>query len=347
VPAETITVTGTLQRQAWSDRVLPPVERLRPDLWSVPTPFPQSPLRYVLAYLLETAKGPVLVDTGWPSEEAWDGLVAGIRQTGHEIGDVTAVLVTHHHADHYGLANRVRQASGAWVGLHALDAAASRAFGSMREYVELETAWLLRRGVPKGGLTEMLPSGDGKAEWGPGPDVLLEDGQRLDAAGGLRAIWTPGHTPGHTCFAHEGHDLLLSGDHILPRISPNISPAPDVTDDILGDYLGSLGVLADLDVAEVLPAHEYRFAGLATRVGQLQRHHADRLAEVLAVVGAAAGCTTLDVASRLTWSRPWTANRGMVRRYAIGETYAHLVHLVRLGRLRNVSDSLDRWQLVG
>ena len=43
-----ITVSGTLQRQAWIDHVMPPVEMVRPGLWSIPTPFPNSPLRYVL-----------------------------------------------------------------------------------------------------------------------------------------------------------------------------------------------------------------------------------------------------------------------------------------------------------
>jgi glyoxylase-like metal-dependent hydrolase (beta-lactamase superfamily II) len=123
VAEQQITVTGTVQQRAWRDRVLPPVEQVRPGIWSVPTPFPHSPLRYVLAYLVETERGPVLVDTGWPSGEAWDGLVAGVAATGHQITDVAAVLVTHFHADHFGLAHRVREASGAWVGMHPADAA--------------------------------------------------------------------------------------------------------------------------------------------------------------------------------------------------------------------------------
>src|ERR1700735_2022740 len=103
-----ITGTGAAQRQAWRDRGLAPVEEARPGVWAGPTPCPNSPLRYVLAYLLETPRGPVLIDTGWPSDEAWDGLVTGVRETGHEISEVAAVLVTHFHADHYGLAHRGR-----------------------------------------------------------------------------------------------------------------------------------------------------------------------------------------------------------------------------------------------
>jgi glyoxylase-like metal-dependent hydrolase (beta-lactamase superfamily II) len=139
---QAITITGTAQRQAWRDRVLPPVEQVRPGVWSVPTPFQNSPLRYVLAYLLEGPRGPVLIDTGWPSDEAWDGLVTGVRETGHEVSDVAAVLVTHFHADHFGLAHKVREASGAWIGMHEEDARALSRFTSAADFAAVEGAWL-------------------------------------------------------------------------------------------------------------------------------------------------------------------------------------------------------------
>src|ERR1700691_3122460 len=145
---QAITVTGTAQRQAWGDRVLPPVEKVGAGRWSVPTPFPNSPLRYVLAYLLESPRGPVLIDTGWPSDEAWDGLVAGVAATGHQIADIAAVLVTHFHADHFGLAHRVREASGAWVGMHPADAAILSDFPARDGWQDEDRAWMARRGVP-------------------------------------------------------------------------------------------------------------------------------------------------------------------------------------------------------
>ena len=43
---------------------LPPVEQVRPGLWSIPVPLP-IPLRYVFVYAFETEKGPFLVDAGW------------------------------------------------------------------------------------------------------------------------------------------------------------------------------------------------------------------------------------------------------------------------------------------
>jgi len=90
---------GARQRQAWRDRRLPPAEQVRPGLWSIPVPWPDSGLRYTLAYLLETRAGVALVDTGWPSEVAWTALEAGIRQAGHDLAEVGYVLVTHAHPD--------------------------------------------------------------------------------------------------------------------------------------------------------------------------------------------------------------------------------------------------------
>src|SRR5260370_7540137 len=80
-----IIVSGTLERQAWLDRVLPPVEMVRPGLWSIPTPFPGSPLRYVLSYAIEHYGGVALVDTGRPSEETWDGLGSGPAHPGWDL----------------------------------------------------------------------------------------------------------------------------------------------------------------------------------------------------------------------------------------------------------------------
>jgi len=116
-------ITGVLQKQAWDTNTMPPVERVRPGLWSIPVPIPNNPLRYVLVYAFELDNGVALVDAGWPTDDAWEALQAGLVQIGGSVSDVQSVVVTHIHPDHYGLAGRVREASGAWVGLHPADAA--------------------------------------------------------------------------------------------------------------------------------------------------------------------------------------------------------------------------------
>jgi glyoxylase-like metal-dependent hydrolase (beta-lactamase superfamily II) len=157
------------------------------------------------------------------------------------------------------------------------------------------------------------------------PDRLLEDGDLADLPGWrLRAVHTPGHTAGHLCFAEERTGLFLSGDHVLPRISPNISTTDDGEADPLRSYLSSLAAVRDLDPAEVLPAHEWRFRGLADRVDELVTHHEHRLDELLRALHAHPGSTPWQLAAHLTWSRPWSSYQRRMRIFAVTETDAHL-----------------------
>ncbi|MEV0714578.1 MBL fold metallo-hydrolase [Asanoa sp. NPDC050611] len=340
-----VEVTGTAQRAAWQRKELPPVELVRPGLWSIPVPMTGSPLRYVLVYALALPDGVALVDAGWPADDAWSALVAGLAECGYALTDVRAVLVTHWHADHHGLAGAVREASGAWIGMHALDAAAVKGRSDPTAFVENITAWVRARGGGDGDVAETVGSIEDARRFRAlaEPDRIIEDGDRPVA--GVRAVWTPGHTAGHLCFFDEDRRLLLAGDHVLPRISPNITLHPGQTADPLGDFLRSLTRTGELPADEVLPAHEYRFAGLRDRVAALHAHHAARLAEVTGLVSATPGATTWDLASRLTWSRPWPQVQGMIRRSAVGETYAHLAHLARRGELVRADSDVDAWRL--
>jgi glyoxylase-like metal-dependent hydrolase (beta-lactamase superfamily II) len=340
-------VTGTLQRAAWGAKVLPPVEQVRPGLWSIPVPIPNNPLRYVLVYAFESDQGITLVDAGWNTDDAWQALNDGLAMAGGSISDVTGVMVTHIHPDHYGLAGRIREASGAWIGLHPADTA-------MLEERYVETDDLVSRmsellrvsGVP----TESLPDlASASLEIRSLvhmalPDRSVEDGDAIGVPGwDLRAIWTPGHSPGHLCLVDETAGLLLSGDHVLPRITPNISFHSQQFPNPLGDYLESLMKIGLLEPEEVLPAHEYRFRGLRARTDQLIAHHEERCKEIEATLALRPGISCWDLTLDLTWSRPFSEIPSFMQRAANGETLAHLVLLESRGRVRREDDSPARF----
>jgi Metallo-beta-lactamase superfamily len=96
-----VEITGHAQHRAWRRRDLPPVEELRTDLWSIPVPIPNSPLRYVSVYVFAGPAGLTLIDTGWDSDESWDALTAGLAEIGGTVTDVRGVLVTHMHFEPY------------------------------------------------------------------------------------------------------------------------------------------------------------------------------------------------------------------------------------------------------
>ncbi len=339
-----VVVTGVAQKQAWADKVLPPVEQVRPGLWSIPVPIPENPLRYVLVYALELAGGGVaLVDAGWDTEEAWGALTAGLVTAGGSISDVAAILVTHIHPDHYGLAGRVREASGAWIGLHPDDAVMlDSRYGDTDELLHAMSHLLADSGVPEDKLPDLafasmvMKSLVTMAK----PDVLFEDQEEIDLPGwNLRTIWTPGHSPGHVCFYSPDRRLLLSGDHVLPRITPNISVHAQQFPNPLGDYLESLAKVRDLGTDEVLPAHEYRFADLGSRIDEITAHHADRLEEIAEVITLQPGLTAWQITLQLHWSRPWDEIEPFMQRQANGETLAHCVLLELHGRVTRLGDT--------
>ena len=128
----------------------------------------------------------------------------------------------------------------------------------------------------------------------------MADGERLPSTGRqVVAIWTPGHTPGHLCLHDAAAGVLLTGDHLLPRISPNISVLSARDADPLSDYLASLDRTGSFGADEALPAHEYRFRGLGVRSAALIAHHQDRSTAILQVIGRLGQPTAWDIASQL------------------------------------------------
>jgi len=351
VSPATIEITGLDQHHAWQVGVLPPVEKLEGGVWSIPVPIPDNPLRYVLVYGLELDSGIALIDTGWDTEEAWTALTDGLSSAGFAVGDVRAVLISHIHPDHYGLAGRVRAASGAWIGLHREDARLLPGrYRDMRSLVTELEAMLRECGVPDSELPELagasldLMSLVNFAE----PDRLLEDGDELllDRRR-IRVVWTPGHSPGHVCFVDAASSLFFTGDHVLPRISPVVAVHPQQRPNPLADFLDSLVKMRRLEqeigIREVLPAHEYRFRQLTVRLEQLAMHHEERLIEVAGILAGQPGLTCWEVAQQMTWSRPWSQIAPFMRRAANGEALAHLVMLDHRGQAWGAGISPRRW----
>lgn len=309
---------------------MPGVEEVRPGVWSIPVPFIDNPMRYTLAYLLLGDGEAALVDPGWDSDEGWGVLQAGLAAAGLAPEGITGIVVTHFHPDHLGMAARLRAASGAWVALGEHEPLPTDWSRDPDQFVAEDSSQYAAWGVPAEFLHEVTFDANAWQQLisVEKPQRRLVSGDLLPIAGlQVRVLATPGHTPGHIVLVDEANQLILTGDHILPRITPHVSLEAHSHLNPISDYLQSLDGMAVGAHMEVLPAHEYRFRGLAERVIELREHTQERAREVAAVVDSGTATTVWDVARELSWSRGFDSLRGFTLRLALAETASHLVYL--------------------
>lgn len=156
---------------------------------------------FVNGFILRDDDGQVtLIDMG--VKRSGPKVLAGLREAGLAVEDVTRLLLTHAHPDHAGGAAHVAQATGRAFAVPAADAdfAASGASPPRDHSLRL------------GRLFDRLGGGG----FDPVPvERELADGEVLPIAGGLRVIGMPGHTPGHAGYLHEPSGTLITGDAIF------------------------------------------------------------------------------------------------------------------------------------
>lgn len=319
---------------AWeAGRLLGPAD-LGAGLWSIPTAIPEGTLPGTLGYALVGDDGVHLIDPGWDGPENLERIERALVVAGRSVSDIRTIVVTHHHPDHLGLAERVRSLVGARVVMSATE---RRVLATVTDPTARDPQayrdTLERWGVPAGRREELVasfarPSLTGDVE----PDTLLDDGDVLDLAGRrLEVIATPGHTSGHICLADRDARLLFTGDHVLPRIYSGVGIGVLDGSEPMGDLLASLDRLAEFDDFTVLPGHEFRFTGLASRRAGIAAHHLRRTREVAALVAELGDSPVWTYASRLTWTSGWHGLDGFWLHSALRQTEMHL-ELARGGR---------------
>ncbi|MFB9647449.1 MBL fold metallo-hydrolase [Curtobacterium pusillum] len=328
-----------VQAAALRDGVLPPVEEVRPGVWTLAVPFRFGVPDATLVYVVEGSDGALaVIDPGWAADDGLEALRDGLSTLARSLDDVALVVVTHLHADHLGAAAAIRRASGARIAMHRLEV---EALGREREDAVANDADVATWGLPedlRAGVVEAWGSGRriglGRTSE-PFADLLLEDGDELPVPGRtIVTLWTPGHTAGHCCFVDEADGLLFTGDHVLPRINSGIGLGGRTTTNPLGDYLASLGRLDRYADLEVCPGHEYRFRDVVGRARTLARHREERSRHVAEALDVLHEPTLFEVAARVPFSGGIGSMTGLLLASALTQTAFHAALLGRSGEIR-------------
>lgn len=167
------------------------------------------------------------------------------------------ILLTHEHHDHIGGVEALRRELGVPVRAHR------------------ETIRLLE------GVLEV----DGEIA----PDEVIALPGRLGLR--LRAIFTPGHTPGHLCFFEETTGALLAGDMVAGIGSIVVDPP----DGDMSDYMDSLRKLRALPVKALYPAHGPAIPDGPGKLDEYLAHREERERQIVAALSHAPGGTAAQL----------------------------------------------------
>ncbi|MFZ5596051.1 MAG: MBL fold metallo-hydrolase [Bacillota bacterium] len=307
-----------------------------PNIFLVKLPLPFK-LDHVNCYLCRGNNGWTIIDTGLnypPSTIVWKKTFDNL---GLKYSDITAIYVTHYHPDHFGSAGWLQELTGAPVYMHRNeDVFIEQMWKKGRVNIPVIGDLFKEHGMPPGLVDEVLDNLTGI--WSvvqPYPVLsFISEGDRVEIGGRIfDIILTPGHSDGHICFLCREEGLLISGDHLLSKISSNISLWPASHPNPLESYLSSLKMIADLPVSKVLTAHGPEVNDCRGRVEELLEHHRDRLEQVSMLTGS--GATAYSICTRLFGT---DLNLHEIR-FALTETLAHLACLESRGHVFSRQDA--------
>ncbi len=293
------------------------------------------------AWAIAAGDGVVLVDTGMHEPGSFTVLERALDQVDVRVDQVRLLVCTHAHPDHWGQAATICDRAGCEMWMHpnhehAFATASDRDLALARR---LEMG--RQSGVPESALRRYaehakdIPSGIARVIE---PDRPLVPGVEIETDLGIWTVHeTPGHAPSHVCLFQAERRLLISGDHVLGRISLFFDYG--WTPDPIGEFLHSLDETDELGARLALSGHGKPFIDVHGHIEGNRRLVHERLDATLAPVRDVPK-TAVEVAPSVFGEPLTEANAG----WRLQETLCYLHHLELAGRVSRRSDGdLDRW----
>ena len=318
-------------------------ERVLPGVWRLRLPLPWPGVPHGNAWALAAGDGIVLVDTGMHESGSMGHLERALDQVGLKLEHVRLLVCTHAHSDHYGEAATIVERTGCELWMHPAYGHVKLAATDPEAALERRIEVALQSGVPEAALNAYRESQKGR---GIGIAGLVEPHRELVPGvvvetdlGPWTVHETPGHAPSHVSLFQPDRRVLVSGDHLLGRVSLyyDFGHTPDPA----GEFLNSLDVVEALDARLCLPGHGRTFTDVQGHIDANREAVHERIARVREVLSNGSGPLTAFEAVPLIYGRPVTP---MTANWWLSETLAYLTHLEKEGLAERVQGRPERWR---
>ena len=316
-------------------------ERVVPGVWRLRLPLPWPGVPHCNAWAVAAGDGIVLFDTGMHEPGSLAHLERAMAQVNLSLENVRLIVCTHAHSDHYGQAADIVDRAGCELWMHPNHEHMTRAAQDPEAALERRIEVARQSGVPEEPLQAYAEARRGQG-FGISrliePDRPLLPGVEIQTDLGTWAVYeTPGHAPSHVCMFQPEQRMLISGDHLLGRVSPyydyGYSPDP------AGEFLRSLDVVEQLDARLCLSGHGRTFTDVQGHIEANRALVHERIAKVHEVI--ANGPITAFDAVPLVYGQaisPMNAN------WWLSETLCYLTHLEGTGRAERIPGEPERWR---
>jgi glyoxylase-like metal-dependent hydrolase (beta-lactamase superfamily II) len=280
-------------------------------------------LNHVNCFMARGENGWTIMDAGLNNsvaENTWKPLIAN--------RDITDMIISHYHPDHYGFSGRLQELTGANVFMTEVDK------NTVLNIWDPSKINFLKENYRKCGMSDEIANSLAGNEAGftslvnPHPRVerYLQEGDKLVFGKyEYEIVKAPGHSDGLICLYNKEKSVLFSTDHILPKITPNISYHFLGDKNPLHSYFQSLKKFKRFDVEYIIPSHGKPFTNANKRIDEIILHHEERLSKLVGLLGTPS--TVYEICHKL-FGRNFNAHE---MKFAIGETIAHLEYLVNRG----------------
>jgi glyoxylase-like metal-dependent hydrolase (beta-lactamase superfamily II) len=315
-------------------------EKVLPGVWRLRLPLPWPGVPHCNAWALAAGPGIVLVDTGMHEPGSMAHLDRALDQAGLKLEHVRLIVCTHAHVDHCGQAPPIAERTGSQVWMHGNLAHHTAAVDDPEQALAARIEVAHQSGVPPESVRRWVElrrtQGTGQAGTLHVDRALAEGDTVATDLGDWHVIETPGHAPSHICLYQPERRLLISGDHLLGRVSLYFDAG--YTPDPVAEFLGSLDKVDGLDARLALSGHGRPFTDIPGHVAANRGLVRQRLDAVQAEL--ATGPRTPYELAQAVYGDRFTEATGT---WLLSKTRCWLTHLERRGLARRTGDSPERW----